>query len=69
MSVQERVQDVAISGDWVYFHVDQGSTWPLYRINRWHSERELNWDESCASGSKSDPTLTNPGRGLFVGRI
>lgn len=32
MSAQERVQDVAISGDWVYFHVDQGSTWPLYRI-------------------------------------
>jgi hypothetical protein len=32
MSTQERVQDIAIIGDWVYFQVDQGHTWSLYRI-------------------------------------
>jgi hypothetical protein len=32
MSLQERVQDISIVGEWVYFHVDKGDTWPLYRI-------------------------------------
>ena len=32
ISSQERVQDISIVGEWVYFHVDKGNTWPLYRI-------------------------------------
>ena len=32
ISFQERVQDVSIVGGWIYFHVDKGNTWPLYRI-------------------------------------
>jgi hypothetical protein len=40
VSAQERVQDVSIIGDWVYYHVDQGNTWPLYRIKVDGSEEE-----------------------------
>ncbi|NLG32483.1 MAG: DUF5050 domain-containing protein [Syntrophomonadaceae bacterium] len=41
VSAQERVQDIVIIGDWVYFHVDQGHTWTLYRIKMagTHEER------------------------------
>jgi hypothetical protein len=40
VSVKERVQDVCIIGDWVYFHVDQGRTWSLYRIKIDGTEEE-----------------------------